>query len=566
MKLAKFKNHPAVINLTWHALPADQSERSAIKAILEQNKGVKAGVVVKYGGVTLMGLGPVGAKVVSGPSAAAWLSMANQKAMDQSSGNVGLPNTGSGSTNDWIVVENMGDGTFWLAIIRDGVPLPGTDVSLDRETTLELIQEAVETAPFVVYSPDEGIRGDVPAGTMVDSKGFSDLVQGVKPGKFAMRTITGVSIKLLAGIGLVLLLGMAWMGYSYYAEQREMKRMQAASAAAAAAQQKQMTADKADYTLKVKQAILTALDKGASDLNISLSRPSANESISGWISLIADTSINQNGWDITSFTCSTAEDATPSCVVSMTRGAFSTNRILMEDHPDAILDGDNATFTIKGQAPSSRQGSYKTLERSDSFNLDFVSDLQMLKFASVNYNIAESKDVTAAITMPPVPASIFKPGDTAQAVPSPAPIKMGVASGDLTFTGTELWQAEGLREFLDRSNIVVQSMEMAVSDLSPGAWTIKAMYYIRNAPEPILPAVIGPDKEAIQVSLPEKYKASPDDLATWSSAPPVAASASAPPVVATTVTVQDENATAIPGNQSPDGKEMAEQSQGIPAL
>lgn len=528
MKLVKFKNVSAVINLTWHALPTDQSERAAQKAVMEQNKGVKAGVLVKYGGVTLLGLGPSGAKVISGPSAAAWLSVANQKAMDQG-GNAGIPNTGSGTTNDWIVVENLGDGSFWLAIIRDGVPLPGTDVVLDRETTLELIQEAVETAPFVVYSPDESIRGDVPTGTMVDSKGFAELVQGVKPGKAVMRAVSGVSVKLLAAIGGVLLLGLVWMGWTYYSQQQEAKRLLAASNAEAAEQQRRIAADKAQYAVDVKRAVDQALDQGVIDLNNILSNPSANEVINAWVNLVADTSANQGGWDIGGFVCTNTEESVPSCVVSMTRGEYSTNRILMEDHPDAVLDGDSATFTITGQPSVKRSGDYTRLERANTFSLEFISDLQMLKFAEVGYNIAESKDVTATISMPPVPTSIFKPGDTTQAPPAPAPIRMGAASGELTFTGSHLWQVEGLREFLARENIAVQSLDLSISNGVPGNWTLKASYYIRNAPEPILPVITGPDQEVITVSLPDKYKATPEALESWAPGASVAASATPAP-------------------------------------
>lgn len=561
MKLVKFKNVSAVINLTWHALPNDQSERAAQKAIMEQNKGVKAGVLVKYGGVALLGLGPVGAKVINGPSAAAWLSIANQKAMDQG-GSAGLPNTGSGSTNDWIVVENLGDGTFWLAIIRDGVPLPGTDVVLDRETTLELIQEAVETAPFVVYSPDEGIRGDVPTGTMVDSKGFADLVQGTKPGKSAMRAVSGVSVKALAIIGAILLLGVAWMGWTYYSQQQEAKRLLAQSSADAAEQQRRIAADKAQYAVDVKKAVDQALDQGVIDLNNILSNPSANEVINSWVNLVSDTSANQGGWNIGSFSCTNTEESVPSCVVSMTRGEYSTNRILMEDHPDAILDGDSATFTITGQSSVKRSGDYKRLERANTFSLDFISDLQMLKFADVGYNIAESQDVTSTISMPPVPSSIFKPGDTAQAPPAPAPIRMGAASGDLTFTGSHLWQVEGLREFLARENIAVQSLDLSISSGVPGNWTLKASYYIRNAPEPILPVITGPDQEVITVSLPDKYKASPEELESWAPGSSVAASGTpAPPAES----IATQGVSSPEGSVSPDASPSGEAPE-VPEL
>lgn len=528
MKQVRFKNIPAIVNLTWHALPPDQSERSAVKATLEQNKGAKAGVVVKYGGVTLLGLGPPNTKVINGPSAAAWLAIANQKALDQG-GNSGMPSTGSGSTNDWIVVENLGDGSYWLAIIRDGVPLPGTDIILDREVTLDLIREAVETAPFIVFSPDEGIREDVPAGTIVEDKGFADLVQGTKPGKAAMRAISGVSVKVLAAIGGLILLGVLWMGYSWWANKRAQEEMIRNSALQNAEQQKQMAADKADYAAKVKQAVLDALDKGEKDLNLTLAAPSANDAIGTWVGLVADVSPNQNGWNITGFECDLADAGTPACKVNLARGQYGINRILLSDHPDAILEGDAASFVVSGETLQKRDIRFQDIERANTFNLEFISDLQMLHFANLSYSISQSTDVVSAITMPPIPASIFKPGDAAQAAPSPSPVKMGVASGELTFSGSELWQLEGLREFLRRENVSVQNVSISMSDITPAAWTLRGKYYIKNAPEPVLPVVLSPDQEPIQVSLPERYRATPQELASWTGSDPVAPAESTVP-------------------------------------
>ena len=525
MKLVRFKNIPVVINLDWVALPADQSERSATKAALEQSKGnkPKAGVVVKYGGVTLLGLGPPGAKVINGPSAAAWLSMANQKAIDQPvTQSAGMPSTGSGSSNDWIVVENLGDGNYWLVIIRDGVPLPGTDVTFNRETTLDLVREAVETAPFIVYSTDEGIRDDAPSGTIVDNKGFAELVKGTKPGKAAMRTISGVSVKFLAALGGFMLLVLLWFGYSFYAKQKQLEELRIASAREVAEQNKMMAKDKSMYASQAAQAVINALETGERDLNTALASPSPDDAIRAWVEMVKSVSINQNGWNLTSISCSSEKDGTPTCKVNLNRNEFGINRILMEDHPDAVIVGDTASFVLRGPVPVRRDTNFRGLVRSDAFSSSFVSDLQMLHLAEVKYMIGDSTDVVAAVTMPPVPASIFKPGSN-DPVPAPGPVKMGVASGALTFTGDAMWQAEGLREFLRHSNIEAKSLDVAVADMEIGSWSLIAAYYIKNAPEPILPVVVGVDKEVLPVQLPTRFRASPEDLANWTATTQVAA-------------------------------------------
>lgn len=519
MKLVRFRNIPVVVNLTWVALGADTSERRAIKTALEQNKGVKAGVVVKYGGVTLFGMGPVGAKPFNAPSASAWLSQVNQKVIDQ--GGAGLPNTsGTSGTNDWIVVENMNDGTYWLAIIRDGVPLPGTDVTYERDVTLDIIREALDTAPFMVYSTDQSILDEVPAGTIVEHKGFADLVEGTKPNKSKMKTVAGAPILALAAVGLLVLLGLGWFGYSQYAEKQRMKLAAAQLDAARVQEEAQRAKDKQAYTQDVQKAVVAALEEGERNINGALSSADPNNAIGTWMNLIADTSLNQNGWDLAGFTCNydvsarnEAGSSMVSCDVSLTRSVFGVNRMLLEDHPNAVIEGDKATFAMSAPIEASREGNYRDLEKTQSFNLNFVSDLQMLHLASINYQLGNSAEIEIPVNMPPLPASTFKPGTTPEAQPVAGPVKMGVQSGELSFSGTSLWQIEGLREFLQRQNISIKNMEIKMDGAEPGNWTLTASYYIRSAPEPTLPVITDADKQVIAVQLPERFRATPEELA-----------------------------------------------------
>lgn len=536
MKLVRFRNIPVVVNLTWVALGADTSERRAIKAALEQNKGVKAGVVVRYGGMKLFGMGPVGAKPFNAPSASAWLSQVNQKAIDQSGG--GLPTTsGTSSTNDWIVVENMNDGTYWLAIIRDGVPLPGTDVTYERDVTLDIIREALDTAPFMVFSTDQSILDEVPAGTIVEHKGFADLVEGSKPNKAKMKAVSGVPLVALGAVGLVLVLGLGWFGYSQYAQKQRMKEAAARAAAQQAQDAVQQERDRQAYLKEVQKAVFEALDQGERDINGALSSADPNNAIGTWMTLVADTSLNQNGWDLSGFTCNydvaaRSEDGSQmvSCDVALTRSVFGVNRMLLEDHPNANIEGDKATFAMSAPIVALREGNYRNLEKTKSFNLNFVSDLQMLHLADITYQLGASAEIEIPVKMPAPPASSFKPGTTQEAAPTAGPVKMGVQSGQLSFSGQSLWQIEGLREFLQRQNIAIKNMEIKMSGSEPGNWSLTATYYIRSAPEPILPVVTGADKQVIPIQLPDRFKATPEELAEARGDGGVAATTSTPGV------------------------------------
>ena len=530
MKSVRFQTIDTVIGLDWSALSGDVSERRAIKALAEQHKGSKAGVLVKHGGVSLMGLVPAGDKLPKVPSAAAWLALANQAAADKKpAAATSVPTTESATdSNDWIVVEDIGGQFYWFVIIREGVPLPSTDAVVDEETLTAVLLETLESGPYVVYSPSAEVRGWASSAVRVEARGVSDLVAGVKPGKAMPKPLSGVSALVVVCLIFFVLAGAGWWAFSAWqknqaAKAAEIARLQTASKKAA-----DLEREKSQYVASVKAAVVKALDAGDASIRASLNSPAPAETINAWVELMENVPIDHAGWTLTGFKCMGPTQGKVSCEVALKRSEYGINRLLLEDHPDAVLTGDSATYVVAMDAPESRPTVRSDLEGADAFNLRFVSDLQMLHLTETSYALAPSKEIVQAIKMPAAPTAKFKPGQAAKAGGSAGPIQMGVSTGNVSLKGKALWQLKGMGEFLQGPNLVVKSMSVSVSSSSFQGWSLEGAYYIRSRPEPLLPTITGADGQPIVVELPAAYKASPQELAE-SRAPALEGSASSEP-------------------------------------
>jgi hypothetical protein len=548
MKIVVFKNGPAAIGLDWFVLSGKLPERKGIKALLEQNRGVKFGLVVKFGGVALLGMVPPEEKAPKAPSAAAWVALANQSLLDKKQ-SPGDTTGSSGESNDWIVIENLGDGRYWFLVVREGLPLPGTDILVDQATAVSLLNEALATQnPFIVFSNDADIRDEALGAVRIEAKDFAEIVSGIKPTKAQIKALTGISSTVVLVLLFLVLAGGLWWGYSMWQARQQRLAAEAAAQAAATQQAASLKKDQAAYNLAVQQAILTALKTGVTKVNQSLATPAPGDVLGAWSDMVEGTSINHAGWELGGFACS-IEEIKPTCVITLKRGPFGINRLLMQDHPDAVLEGDSATYKIQGTDLVARPTKIGDLTQAASFNENFVSELQMLRLATVSYNLGASTEISEPVVMPPKPASMFKPGSTPDAPAKAVSVQLGVSSGVLTLNGGKVWQLRGMREFLAGNNLAVVASTIAASRADTGAWSMTVNYYIRSRPEPTLPSVLVGDTQVITVPLPSEYKASAADLAAANDGavkPSVSAPIEAPKPVSAPKTPVNPNPPASP--------------------
>ena len=513
MKKIKLDDMDVLAGLEWSALPQDQPEKKAMAELLAQTKGVNKGIVIRSNGITAVGRPAAKGPVPKVPSAVALLAFANQKVIQEATGGSSEPTTSE--EHNWIVAEQVtgSEEEMWLGIVKNGVPVPGGDIVGTRAHIItELTEFLGQSNTFTVFTVDKEVRYNVIGQVTVVEKRFAELVQGVPPAKAkpALFSVGGI----VAGVILVLAVVLTglWWGYSAWAE----KSRQAAEALSAAQQQEaaaqQQAADKETYEKSVREAMILALKQGVDEINISLSSPSPYENIQAWRDLIYQTNMYQSGWQMQDINCSMEAETTPICRVSLIRGDLGVNRMLMAERPDAVIDGDNAQYTIRMSALGTRPAAFDTIVPSIGFTNGIMSDLQQVRNAGVQHAIQASQEIVKQAPLPAPPASVPVEGAdpaAAAATTTTAAIQMGVAQGKLVITGQEMWQLAGVARYLDQANIKASELAVKGSSSSSsgnGNWSLTLEYFVRTLPQPVLPTVpFGAD--TITIELPAEYRA-----------------------------------------------------------
>lgn len=499
-KIVKLKDTEVVIGLEWELLNFAVSERKAVREVLKKNPGVKSGVLVRAADVATLGMMPSGHKRPAVPSGAALLALANQEAQAHATGQ------SSGiEDNQWVVVERLTEDEFWVVDVKDGVPLPGSDFVGGFEKVRTYLTEMLEGTGFKVFTTDEEIQAAVGHLAVMVPKDAAELIASVeKPSLGNLKTLSGVDPNaVLAVLGLVVL-GLAYFGWSMWDDYQTKQQQQAAAAARASADAARLSAEKEEYAQAVRTAVLTALDQAVAGVNLALKSPSPREVIHAWYEMVGNVPLNHSGWRTQRVECLMETPTQPVCTVFLKRTVVGLNRVLMIDYPQAEISGDDASYVIRGPELVLREASWGDVDSARVFMGGLMSDLQFIRKTGLNYSQGESKDITQAVAMPTPPASLFTPTDT-QAQPAVAPINTGMARGDLALGGDNLWLLTGLSQTLDRTGVALDSLSVDLADTDSQPWSAQGSFMVRTLPAPVIPVIDGPGGP-ITVDLPEKYR------------------------------------------------------------
>lgn len=473
MQEIKIDGKTLTIGLEWDALKRETSQSKEIKELVKNNPGVKHGILLKSTeDEIVIGMIPAGEKIKS-PSGAAYLAAANKKEN-------AINKKNDEPLKDWIVVEMVENDKFWLCVIKNGIPLPGFDFLDDWDGIYSRIVELLETSDFDLYVSETNFN------TVFDEteynvyqKGYKELTDKVKY-KNNVRLLTGTDPRLLMVIGGVVLVGMGYFAYDYW--QTSQQEQEAIERSNRESQQQNADSLKAQQRYEEqKKEVLKAAFKNAEDsLNGLLSQARPTQLINSWVSLLDSIKTSHNGWDISSVECGTGQVAT--CTISLKRGELGVNKTLVEDFPDAEINGDNANYSLKGNVFSVVVGNYKELPGVKEFKIDVSTDLQLMKYAEVKHAIDASTEITQEVKLPEPPKGFNQEMNI-------EPIKMGVAAGALHLEGVGLWQLKGVADVLKSKTITIQKITLSVADdFKTAAWKMEGIYYVKVG-EPVLPTI-----------------------------------------------------------------------------
>jgi type II secretory pathway pseudopilin PulG len=502
----KLGGREVLVELDWDPIDNTIGERRAIARLLktERHQGKRFGAIVRGPDETAVGLVPATERVrPRQPSAAALLAKASQMHM-LSGGTDSELNTTEEPAWNWLVVEKIGDDLYWMVAIHKGTPMPTTDITGSFEYIMDMTRGLQQSSDFVAHVPDAAMRGQLAINGRTSDQGFEDLLRGleVKPSDVAVRQLAGlqmltfvlfvVAIVVVAGI----LLGLHWRNARLAAEAQERARQ------AAAANQLAIAQAKTEYQAQVQKAVYDALDTGKKQLDQALATPAPSLLIEKWAELVSQVDMDQAGWTLVGVQCQGGK--TPACQVGLSRGEGGVNRLLLDAHPDVVIDGDKASYTLVAPDVPMRQANWTRLPDARGMMVDLMSDLQLLRNAAIEYHQTPSKEVTQAVVMPKPTSDKFKPGDTSKVGPPPV-VQMGVATGKLGLGSKELWQLSGLGEFLDHEGLVLQDLDVKMGPDGISGWQIDATYFLRSHPQPVLPTIVI-DKDPLPLTLPKAYQ------------------------------------------------------------
>lgn len=537
MKKIRLGDTEVVAGLEWSAIrspsssgAASISEKKALASFLSSNKGSPRGVVISTSDYTVVGRPEKKEKLkTKAPSAAALFALANGKELPASSG--GTETEGTGEDSNWIIVEQINgpvegyegvsEPLFWLGMARNGLPVPGADLIVNRQQALDELSEMLSASSgTTVFTVDRDIRFHVIGQVNVVNKRFEDIIRdaGVDHSKAQIKLFSLAAPIAIGVVALTVLALGGYFGWEAWSSAREAEIAAAKARRNAEEQARRVSEETRKYEAEVKKALQDGLRAGMTEVTNALASASPYDMLEAWREIIYGVNLYQSTWNLTGISC-TIEAEEPVCTVALTRGDLGTNRILLEEHPDAIIEGDNATYVLRGKAVPTRNIELPYLVSSSAFSRGLISDLQMLRMTGLSHTADASKEVTKSVNLPepsplvPLPSVPMGPADlgkSAPAAPTSVNIQLGIAKGEIKITGNQFYQISGVGRYLDLPNTRATSLDISLGGGAGGAqdqirWTLTLDYMVRTLPSPIVPAVpLGEGQ--ITIEIPEEYK------------------------------------------------------------
>lgn len=534
MKIIRLGDTEVVAGLEWSAIRSPSSsgaaaisEKKALASFLSSNKGSSRGVVVSVNDYTVVGRPEQKVKVkTKAPSAAAMFAMAQEKETSGAApSTTGVTETeGTGEDHNWIIAEqiigpvegfeNPSEPLFWLGIARNGLPLPGADIIVPRSKAIEEITEMLAASSgATVFTVDRDIRYHVVGHVMVVEKKFEDVVRGagIDQNKAQVKMFSMAAPIAIGVVGVTVLVLGGYFGWEAWSNARaqELARQQAAQSAAE--QARQASEETKKYTSDVRAALENGLRSGMTEISDAMAAASPYEMIEAWRDIIYNMELYQHTWNLKGVNCGVEGDE-PFCVVSLARDNMGTDRVLLEERPDAIIEGDNAQYTLRGKPVAPRSIELPYLVSRNAFSRGLISDLQILRMSGISHTAEASKEVTKTVSLPEPSSMVAIPtvvsqetGEEVSGATTSVDIQLGVAKGEISIQGDQIYQISGIARYVDQPNIRANSLEVTFSDDTDGRWSLNLDYVVRTLPAPIVPPVPVGD-EQIKIDIPEEYK------------------------------------------------------------
>lgn len=474
MQIINIKNKKWVVGLEWELLPNEGSIKEEAKEIAEKTNS-NFGLIIEYDGQNSIGLSKKTKPKL--PSANLYLALANQENKLIDAANNYYP--------DWIVIEEAGDDKYWMGIVKNGIPTPQSDSILDITSIKDRILDLTVNDTYTLYSKCPEIKTLFEGIKDVNDKDLNELTENISS-KESFEKLRGIPNKVIyAGVALSIIGVFLYVGYSYL-EGRTLEEKQRIFVEKQE-QEKIMKEEAFKKELKIwedqrKNAEVNSLN------NIKLAmRLNPTGIVNSFYDLVGDVEVGTHGWDLGKIECyvnDTIADKKPeaACDILFNRTGLSTNRMFLQDYPEAVIKGDQALVTKKIKIEDSyikpiNDSILTGLYPSKDWGFDMISQLQLLKIVQIENEIKPSASITYDI--PPKPVS---PTEQASGITSHAGEQKttNYAKGEIILKNSNFELMKEVIDNVDFKGISVKKATFEPKELGIINWTIQMDYYVKE--------------------------------------------------------------------------------------
>lgn len=470
MQIITVKGKKWAVGLEWEFLPQDSSNiKQEAKAVAETNDA-NFGVLIDYDGKHAIGLAKK--QPPKNPSASLYLALANQEFRDNN------PNE---MMSDWIVIEEVGDDKFWMGVIKEGVPAPQYDAILDITTIKDKITELMSSETFKLYSTSADINALFDGIREVYQKNLNDLTESVVT-KIKFDKLRGIpNVVIYAGIAGIVLMGVAWGALSFV-EGRDIKE-KAATIRKKQEEEHQRKVEAYQNAMKEYNNLKkTNYENAVKQVSLSLTG-SSNAILNSLYNMVGNTPVPTSGWDLLSIKCERHNEVKPeiTCDYLFKRSSLATNRMLLQDYPNANITGDDAV--VKKVVPISnnelmvQNQTIEDLKGAKSWGFDMLSQLQLMKIAEVDHKVEPSQQLF--YEEPSKPVSVEEADNGKQPLPAQQ-IALGLSKGAVIVGGKNFDLMRELAQNINFSGVGFKSAVFEIKGLGEIQWELKFDYFIKD--------------------------------------------------------------------------------------
>ncbi len=484
MQILNIQGKKWLTGVEWEILPGDSTIKLEAKEVAEK-QDARFGVIVEYD--TTYAIGLVN-KLYKEPSAALYLALANQAFIED---------TGETEYPDWVVLEEIGDDKYWMSVIKSGIPAPQFDTVLSITDVKDRITELLINDTYTFYTSAGEIIAIFDGIKTINNRSLNDLTKNVKP-KIKFQKLLGIPNSVIyAGIGVALL---AVAGYAalQFVEGRNLEEK---ARLLKTKQEREKKAQKEKYNNEMIAFEKKKVELESQELNKIASNLSGNPSeiLKALYNHVGNTKIGTHGWNLNKIECyydvngrnsinlskdgntNNNSESLPvfACDYLYERNSLATSRMLLEDFPDAKLNGDMAVVTEKvdinpDYIKKSDLSILKTIKSSKNWSFNLQSQLQLAKVAEINHEINPSNEITYKIPAKPLSPEEKVSGKKLGAENS---VNLGIGMGELSIRSETFDWLKELADNIDFTGTGFKKIIFSI-DKNKISWNTTFNYYV----------------------------------------------------------------------------------------